>query len=331
MAKVAFEDLSGTSTPATPNPYDGLIIACNGDPRLIQERYATHRLTRNAQQKEKILGDDFRGWVLDEHLVKLDGPQKDASYIDPRHCLVFWGRPPHKVKTLIDVIQSKLKDAAPDIWLMPLDNLHITVMEVAHSKTEEEIDGQINKLKDHCKSIADHTCSHRARLIKPLLSYDQAALALSWVPAAGEAPSNGRNAEDDKYTYHHLRRDTYATISDAGIEVGSRYVIPSAHLTIARFNSPNVFGGDPLDGGVALDIKKRKHWIKELEMINQWLEAEYWPQEGQAIKPGGQWVVGEEKGLDFRNGTLWYGGGSTIYLGEGFVYGEENDPNGIAE
>lgn len=32
MAKVAFEDLSGTSTPVTSNPYDGLINACHNDP-----------------------------------------------------------------------------------------------------------------------------------------------------------------------------------------------------------------------------------------------------------------------------------------------------------
>ncbi|KIW77463.1 hypothetical protein Z517_09909 [Fonsecaea pedrosoi CBS 271.37] len=322
MAKVNFEDLSGSSTPVTANPFDGLINACHGEPKLIQERYATHRTTRNAQQREKILSDDFKGWILDEHLVKLDGPRKDLSYIDPRHCLVFWGRPPQRVKTLVDVIQSKLKDAAPDLWLMPLDNLHMTVMEVAHSKTESEITDLMNTLKDHCKSIADHTSSHRARLVKPLLSYDSAALALSFVPAAGESPSNGRTADDDRYTYHHLRRDTYSTITDSGIQVGSRYVVPSAHLTIARFNSPNVFGGDPLDESVTLDIKKRKRWIGELEMINKWLEAEYWPQEGHLIMPGGEWVVGEEKGLDFRNGTLWYGGGATIYLGEGFVYGD---------
>lgn len=213
---------------------------------------------------------------------------------------------------------------------MPIENLHITVMEVAHSKTEEEINVMIEKLKDHCKPIADHTCSHRARLIKPMLSYDAAAIALSFVPAAGEVPTNECPAEADNYTYHHLRRDTYATIGESGLEIGSRYVVPSAHLTIARFNSPNVFGGDPMDANITLDIKKRKHWINEIELINHWLEAEFWPQETRPIKPGGQWVVGEEKGLDFRNGTLWYGGGSTIYLGEGFVYGEENDPNGVA-
>ncbi|HEU0049945.1 MAG TPA: hypothetical protein VFQ43_20315 [Nitrososphaera sp.] len=32
MAKVAIEDLSGTTTPVTSNPYDGLISACHDDP-----------------------------------------------------------------------------------------------------------------------------------------------------------------------------------------------------------------------------------------------------------------------------------------------------------
>jgi vesicle-fusing ATPase len=205
---------------------------------------------------------------------------------------------------------------------MPIDNLHMTVMEVAHSKTEGEISQLMDILHAHCKEICDHTNTHRSRLIKPLLSYDSAALALSFVPAAGETLSQGRSAADDEYTYHHLRRDTYAGLIEAGIQVGSRYVVPSAHLTIARFNSPNVFGGDPLDGSIALDPKKRKHWINEIEIINRWLEAEYWPKESGNIKPGGEWIVGEEKGLDFRNGRLWYGGGQTIYLGQGFVHGE---------
>ncbi|KIW20915.1 hypothetical protein PV08_01494 [Exophiala spinifera] len=319
MAKVDFQDLSGASTPTTSNPFDGLIIACHDDPKSIQERYSAHRVLRNDQQRQKILGSDFKGWTLDEYLVKLDGPQKDDSFADPRHCLVFWGRPPQKVKNLIHIVQSKLQDAAPDLWLMPLERLHMTVMEVAHSKTKDEIAALVETLKAHCKDIADHTLTHRARLIKPLLSYDSAALALSFVPAAGESLSHGRTVEDDKYTYHHLRRDAHAALSDAGVQVGSRYVVPSAHLTIARFNSPNVFGGDPMDESATLDLKKRKHWINEIEMINKWLEAEFWPEEhGGLIKAGGEWIVGEEKGLDFRGGQLWYGEGETIYLGEGF-------------
>jgi hypothetical protein len=199
---------------------------------------------------------------------------------------------------------------------MPIDNLHMTAMEIAHSLTASEIDSLVKAMLPKSKEIAD--LSKRARLIKPMLSYDSAALALSFVPAAGEGLIHGRTAADDRYTYPHFRRDLYAAITAAGVNVGSRYVVPSAHLTIARFNALNVFSGDPLDPEVTLDMKKRKHWIHEIEMINDWLQNEFWPQEHHPIKAGGEWIVGEEKGLDFRKGTLWYGGGETIYLGKGF-------------
>jgi len=215
----------------------------------------------------------------------------------------------------------QISDTHSDLWLMPLDNLHITTMEVAHSVTAAEIDHLVTVLQPHCQEIADFPTTHRARLIKPLLNYDSAALALSFVPAAGESLPHGRTEDDDKYSYHHLRRDLFAAITETGLPIASRYVVPSAHLTVARFNSPNVFGGDPMDGGVALDIKKRRHWISEIETINKWLQAEYWPQEGESIMPGGEWVVGEEKGLDFRRGTLWYGDGESVYVGKGFTYG----------
>ena len=220
---------------------------------------------------------------------------------------------------MIDIIQQKLRDAAPDLWLMPLDNLHMTAMEVTHSKSELEIAHLVSVLKPTCQAFPDYPASHRARLIKPMISYDSAALALSFVPACGEALSHRRTVDDDKYTYHHFRRDLHSQITKAGVEVGSRYVVPSAHLTIARFNSPNVFGGDPLDGTVTQDIRKRKHWLHEIDMINKWLEAEYWPSDEGTIMPGGDWIIGEEKGLDFRKGRLWYGGGETVYLGKGFL------------
>jgi hypothetical protein len=63
-----------------------------------------------------------------------------------------------------------------------------------------------------------------------------------------------------------------------------------------------------------------------IEGVNEWLVREFWPKsvdgddDGDGgIKEGGEWVVGEEKGLEVRKGTLWYGGGGeTVVLGEGF-------------
>jgi len=274
--------------------------------------------------------------------MKLDGHQLDPEYIDPRNCLVFWARPTQKIKDLIAIIQQKLKTAAPDLWLMPLPNLHMTVLEVTHSRTVTEIDDLVAKLLASAKQIADYpsTPNHHTRLIKPMLSYDTAALALSFVPAASEAPtptstSTSTSSSDtctaqtpspDSYTYHHLRRDLH-TLTNSTIPISPRYTVPSAHLTIARFNSPNPFTSTTSTNpttGPASTKSTRETWIKHLESINTWLETTYWPQSSSppsssmkttSIPAGGEWLLSSETGLDIRKGTLWYGGGETVYLG----------------
>ena len=84
--------------------------------------------------------------------------------------------------------------------------------------------------------------------------------------------------------------------------------MPSAHLTIARFIAREE----------RFDLEA---FVKVIEGVNEWLMREFWPRDGGdvVIKEGGEWVVGEEKGLEVRKGTLWYGGGGeTVVLGEGF-------------
>lgn len=198
---------------------------------------------------------------------------------------------------------------------MPIDCLHMTTLEITHSLTAPEVGDIFNRMSDKIPEITDYTYNHRARLIKPKLSYDTAAIALSFEPAAGESPSDGRIPEADDYTYHHLRRDLYNLSKNTGVEVASRYVVPSAHLTIARFVSQtdiSAQGDDRPDPG------RVESMLNHIEKINRELHDEYGPKEGGTIKPGGQWVVGQEKGLDCRKGTLWYGGGETVRLGTGF-------------
>ncbi|KAG7004477.1 hypothetical protein G7Y79_00025g057630 [Physcia stellaris] len=187
-----------------------------------------------------------------------------------------------------------------------------------------------------------------------MLSYDTAAIALSFVPAAGERlsstssstrttqnangvdldPANATEAKivrDDSYTYHHLRRSLYDLCTEAGVEVASRYTVPSAHLTIARFVSQedisvqqngNVRKEQEVETTVNMDNEKVKRLIDKIEEVNAWLQDKFWPKGGgeeEVIDNGGEWIVGEEKGLDCRKGTLWYGGGETIRLGNGFA------------
>jgi hypothetical protein len=198
---------------------------------------------------------------------------------------------------------------------MPLQNLHLTALELTHSLTQPEIDAIIIHLGNStAETMTDYTFSHRARLIKPMISYDGAALALSFLPAAGEllpcekSESEVRTQEDDSFTYHHLRRDLFNIASKTGVSVDSRYVVPSSHITIGRFLTQ-----DDHD-----TPEKMVNWIKKIEQLNAWLEEEYWPKENGKRREDGEWIVGQERGLDFREGTLWYGGGNTVRIGKGF-------------
>lgn len=200
---------------------------------------------------------------------------------------------------------------------MPPECLHMTVLEITHSKTKTDIEGLIPRLATKTTEICDYTLNHRARLVKPMLSYDDSAVALSFVPATAEDDIYKNDViTDDSYTYHHLRRDIYRLIKESGIDVASRYTVPSAHLTIARFVGQDDFCQAGDHG--ALDMTKMTLWIQRLEGINAWLLENYWPESSKGKSAGGQWIVGDEKGLDFRKGPLWYGGGETVYLGRGF-------------
>lgn len=185
---------------------------------------------------------------------------------------------------------------------MPQDCLHITALEITHSKTTEEIQQLVDIMLDKIPSITDYTADHRTRLIKPMIGFDASALALSFVPAAGEALHSGRTHEDDEYTYHHLRRDLYSLCRETGVSVDSRYVVPSSHLTIGRFIDTKDFA----DATGAFDPRKMEGFVKKIESINEWLQKEFWPEfHPERIPDGGEWLVGEEKGLNCRMGTLW--------------------------
>lgn len=200
---------------------------------------------------------------------------------------------------------------------MPTHRMHMTTLEITFSKTPEEIGSLVSIIRPAIPSIASYTHTHRSRLVKPMVSYDLSAFALSFLPASGEAtlspapvspdaPVNGPVTQGDDYTYHHLRRDIFDKVKEAGIEVGSRYQVPSAHITLGRYLTDEEHDTP----------EKREKWVKAIDDINAWLESEVWDQQDAQFI--GEWIVGQEKGLDVRNGTLWYGGGRTILLGEGF-------------
>lgn len=311
-AKNKLEDLSGVKIKPGENPYKALIEACHDDSAEIQSLYSTHRVTRNGQQKEKFLSSDFKEVLIDPFLLRLENPSIEPGFTDPRNCLVFWARPPDHIIELASKIQSLLKEAAPNVWLMPPHRMHLTALEITHSRTPAEIDQIVAQMRPTIPALAGFTFAHRSRLVKPMVSYDLAAFAVSFLPAAGEPivspppAGGGAHQVDDPYTYHHLRRDVFDLARTAGVDVDSRYVVPSAHITLGRYLTQE-------DHATPAD---RERWTTAIDEINAWLEKEVWDSAEAPLV--GEWIVGQEKGIDARSGRLWYGGGRTIMMGEGF-------------
>lgn len=200
---------------------------------------------------------------------------------------------------------------------MPQIKCHLTALEITHSLTAPEITSILSQLgTSTISTMTDYPLQHRARLMKPTLSYDAAAVALSFLPAAGESLSatadassrNPRTIQDDAFTYHHLRQSLFTVARATGVSIDSRYVVPSSHITVGRFITQEDHDTHA----------KREAWINFIEEVNQWLKDEFWPQEGGERNEDGEWLVGQEKGLDCRRGQLWYGGGETVMLGKGF-------------
>ncbi|KKA28594.1 hypothetical protein TD95_003936 [Thielaviopsis punctulata] len=319
-------DLSGlpSSTISTDsNPFNAFITACNNDLTTIRNAYESHRTKRNAAQAETFLRP---GAQLAPDTILRDLLARRA--VDERNCLVIWARPPAHILALAQKVQAKMTAILPDSWqhwLMPLHNMHLTVVEAAFSQTPAEIHALVARLRPHLPPIAHYTTTHRARLVRPYVSMDTSAFALSFLPAAGEpelstqpppgsatgcAPMSAAAAPvcaGDAYTYHHLRRDVYALVAQAGVQPAARYQVPSAHITLGRFVGAT---------GESIGAEEARAFVRAVEEINQWLAATY-AANNDPVETA-EWIIGQERGLDVRYGPVWYGGGKSLIVGEGF-------------
>ncbi len=56
---------------------------------------------------------EFAGLNIDPVLLRLENPELEPGFRDPRDCLVFWARPPDHVVKLASHLQMLLRQAAP--------------------------------------------------------------------------------------------------------------------------------------------------------------------------------------------------------------------------
>lgn len=89
---------------------------------LLQDRYEQHRTNRNEQQRHLLTSNGFQGFNVDQILRKLTAPELYPGYVDPRHCITLWARPPEHVKGIVAYIQKELQVVAPSECRKALEN-----------------------------------------------------------------------------------------------------------------------------------------------------------------------------------------------------------------
>lgn len=310
-----------SSTFDASNPYR-VLIDQNPTPEKMTEAYEKHRRTRNASKFDELSSSHKVN--PDPILTGLVSDNKPEEF-DPRNSIVIWCRPPSHVMDLIGTVQTKLVEAinaeiSPKqpvhvpcdwndavnkgpLWLMPRECLHMTALEINNSEPIEKVLKNMELIKPHVDQLLN-PAGETPILMRPLVCFDASALALTFVPI--DHPVDHKKEETDvtatpkeiQTGYTHYRAQLYETVTKvAGIDVDSRYQVPSAHITIARF-------------------------VKEIPpeaidaILNQVKELNAWLDESYSDPNKFSWKIREERANVCRYGRLWYGGGTSEGTGK---------------
>ncbi|KAG5368976.1 hypothetical protein CJU90_1224 [Yarrowia sp. C11] len=269
------------------NPFANLVKACP-DPQCMQQAYERHRRTRNKDKSAELRSRQIQ--VKPDAILSglLNG---EPPEFDPRNCITLWGRPTSDVIECVRSVQQQLTEVTEALWCMPPECLHLSILEVAHSVTEETVQNLLQNLKPTISDLKN--VPEDVVLVKPLVCFDNSAVALTLVPD-----------DHSVFTYTHYRAWLHKAVSDTGVQVESRYQVPSAHITIGRFTD-------------TVDEETVDAFVTAIETINEKLE-------NSAL----EWHIGEEREVEVRCGRIWYGGGwnetSNCERREQVVNGKEN-------
>lgn len=159
----------------------------------------------------------MRGVICDPILVReLDKPGSDLRYGVNLIC-----RPPKEVSAFIFELQTRLRRIEPDQYYYPLADLHLTLVEIAHS-LNPDVAALISE------TIASRTDAwltglHSFTLRSAKMGYDERSCFL-------------RFETTEQFTSLRALFSTRATT--LGLPLKSRYGSASAHVTFMRYVRP---------------------------------------------------------------------------------------------
>jgi 2'-5' RNA ligase len=158
------------------------------------------------------------GIVIDTALVKeLREPGSDQ-----RHGVNFVCRPNDEIVERATTIQQRLAEYEPDQYYYPPEDLHLTLVEICHSRTREDADRIVMKARRLSLELFERP--PRVELDEPTLAYDRWGAALNFLPCGGQLQL--------------LRSSVRQDLARNGVPVESRYLSTSAHITLLRYTAP---------------------------------------------------------------------------------------------
>ncbi|KAJ8117232.1 hypothetical protein OPT61_g1526 [Boeremia exigua] len=292
MTRFGFPPLA-SGPPSRRNWYKELLDdpACDGNATRVQEAYETHREGWREKQIELFVNSSANPVTPDQALIKHLSRQtrlaseqrlepKDDTDAQEMNCCVIWARPPSAVLKTIQTIQEELRHLIGDnLYLIPLKDLHLSVIELSHRHTVSQLRSVAAELgESRIQDMLDlvSTLGVKPELVAPTISFDKMGIALNYLPSDTHA-----------YTYHHLRSDMYALALESKITgIDCCYTAPSAHITIGRF----------IDNKFFETAEARTEFVERVKSFNA------------AQKEGDHaWVVGESQGLELQLGYLKFG------------------------
>lgn len=262
---------------------------CHG-PQQVSEAYTSHRAAYLAKNLASF-NSDTNPVTPDQALLSHLRQQKNAQEANEPstedmnnlevNCLGISARPSSLIVTKIEDIQTKFsKTIGSDFYIMPTENLHIAIVELAHRHTLSYLHSVSSSVgTERLQNMLDliSTLPSKPRLIAPQLSIDAMGVALTFLPDP-----------EREYTYHHLRAEMHGIALTSGGGFDMCYTAPSAHVTLGRFVGSGFF--EEKDG--------RDRIVDLVEEINGELEEE---------KDRKGWVLGEQLSLELQAGYLKFG------------------------
>ncbi len=172
----------------------------------------------NVSREEAVKALLASGCVLDQVLIEeLAEPGSDQRCGVNLVC-----RPSEEIVERIADLQHRLFEHEPEQYYYPPQDLHLTLVEVCHSRTREEAE----RIAAAVRSCAPGLLSPEtpAAIDAPAVTFDRKGVALSFLPCDSRLQST--------------RQAIRENLGRNGVAVESRYLPLSAHITLLRYIRP---------------------------------------------------------------------------------------------